>query len=448
MRPERLRPCGLLQLDRGGGRAPLFVEGGRIQTRPAGDASPSVPSRLDCAFQDGVEILPGDVNAHTHLYSALAPLFQPAQPTWGFLEILQRIWWRLDRALDEASLRASARLYVAEALLAGTTTLVDHHESPAFIDGSLDLLADAAQELGVRLVVGYGATERNGGREEARRGLAECRRFVRDSRKSPRPLVRGVVALHASFTVSDESLREAGALARELDTIVHVHVAEDLADVEDARRRGHPGPLERLLAFDALPRGSILAHGVKLDLAQVRRAAEAGLWLVQNPRSNEGNRVGYPEALRASPKVALGTDGFPSDLALERAALARIGLAHGENEAALAARGVGGLGLAGERFARSLECSGPAASARRPAEPSSSLERSGPAAFAVFDPLLAEGAAADLVVRAPGELPRHVLVDGEIRVKDGRLVQGDLEEIRARAREEAPRLLRRMESLA
>ena len=120
------------------------------------------------------------------------------------------MWWRLDRALDAESLRAAARDYVARALLAGTTTLVDHHESPNLIEGSLSILAEACDDLGVRAVLCYGATERNFGREEAQRGLAECRRVPAS------PLVRGLVGLHASFTVSDETMREAGALAREL----------------------------------------------------------------------------------------------------------------------------------------------------------------------------------------------------------------------------------------
>ena len=292
----------------------------------------------------------GAVNAHTHLYSGLAPLGMPAPavPPKDFVAILEQVWWRLDRALDEASLRASADLYLAEALIAGTATLIDHHESPNLIEGSLDILADAAQALGVQLAVCYGATERNGGREEGRRGLAECRRFIVENR---RPLVRGLVGLHASFTVSDETIREAGEMARELGTVVHVHVAEDLADVEDAKRRGYAGPLERLLKLEALPAGSILAHGVHLDAAQVRFASAAGLWLVQNPRSNEGNRVGYPRALAESPNVAVGTDGYPADMTAEHAALERLAREHADaGLARLGERIGGGARLARERF--------------------------------------------------------------------------------------------------
>jgi cytosine/adenosine deaminase-related metal-dependent hydrolase len=301
----------------------------------------------------------GAVNAHTHLYSGLAPLGMPvpAVRPASFVEILRTIWWRLDRALDEASLRASADLYLTEARLAGTTTLIDHHESPSFIEGSLDVLADAAERAGVRLAVCYGATERNGGRDEARRGLAECRRFAEENR---RPLVRAMVGLHASFTVSDATIREAGELARALGTVVHVHVAEDRADVDDARARGYAGPLERLLALGGLPRGSILAHGVHVDAAQVRKADDAGLWLVQNPRSNEGNGVGYPRALGESARVAIGTDGYPADMPTEHAALERAERAHRDAEHAhVRARIEGGARLARELFGAALDVERP-----------------------------------------------------------------------------------------
>ena len=291
----------------------------------------------------------GFVNAHTHIYSALAPfgMPEPAQAPQNFVQILERIWWKLDRALDAPAVRTSARWYVAEALRLGTVGLVDHHESPEFIEGSLDLLADACQELGMPAVLCFGATERNGGRREAQRGLAECRRFIREN---TRPLVRGVVGLHASFTVSDETVREAGELCRELGTVMHVHVAEDGADLDDAVRRGWSGPLERLDALGALPTGSILAHGVHLTPAQVRHAESIGCWLVQNPRSNRGNRVGYGSSLCASAHVALGTDGYPSELAAEREALIDEAAEHGDDMIAAAKRPDAGHALLAERF--------------------------------------------------------------------------------------------------
>ena len=291
----------------------------------------------------------GWINAHTHLYSGLVPFGMPAPAAAprNFLEILERVWWRLDRALDEDSLRAAARYYVAEARAHGTIALIDHHESPEFIEGSLDVLADACEEMGMRALLCYGATERNDGRDEARRGLAENRRFIESN---ARPHVSGVVGLHASFTVSDDTLREAGELARDLGTVVHVHVAEDEADVRDARERGYQSPLDRLLRTEALPRGSILAHGVHLTAEEVRQCEHLGLWIVQNPRSNRANGVGYPVALRESSRVALGTDGFPSDLQAECAALRQEVAAHGEDQEQVLARAQAGHALLAERF--------------------------------------------------------------------------------------------------
>lgn len=392
-----------------------LVSGGeRIHFLGPADEAPTAEHHLE-AVDGGLD--PGAVNAHTHIYSGLAPLGMPPpeEAPEGFTQILERVWWRLDRALDELSLRASARYYIAESLLAGTTTLIDHHESPDFIEGSLDVLADACEELGMRAVLCFGATERNGGREEARRGLEECRRFIRDNR---RPLVRGVVGLHASFTVSDETIRAAGQLCRDLDTVMHVHMAEDLADVEDARNRQYPGPLERLIELRALPPGSILAHGVHLSEDQVRRVADSGIWLVQNPRSNRGNEVGYPGFLAASDKVALGTDGYPARMSEELAVLLEEAAAHGESRGEAAHRATAGYRLVEELFGLPLR------------------------------PLQVGGAADVIVSTAPGERPRSVVVGGRAVVVEQRLVSADLDRIHTEANSQAARLWRRMEAVA
>lgn len=371
----------------------------------AATADPSAPI-LPCP---NGEIRPGAVCAHTHLYSGLAPYGMPAaEPApANFVEILEKVWWRLDRALDAQALRASARDYIAKALLSGTTSLIDHHESPHFIRGSLQVLADAAEELGVRALLTFGATERNFGRAEAEAGLVECGNVEETS------LVRRLVGLHASFTVSDDTIRAAGELCRTLGTVMHVHVAEAVDDVEDARVRGYAGSLERLIALDALPSGSILAHGVHLSAQEVREAERRGLWLVQNPRSNEGNRVGYPIHLQKSEKVALGCDGWNADMALEKAALVRFATAHGDSKAA--DRLEAGQRLIAERFD-----------------------------FSAVG--LAEGATGDVVVWENGKVGA-VVVDGRLVVREGQLVGADAAVIEAEARSEASRLWDRMTAL-
>ena len=347
----------------------------------------------------------GWVNAHTHLYSALAPFGMPApepEPE-NFVQILERVWWRLDRAIDEESLRVGVRYYVAEALLAGTTALVDHHESPNFIEGSLDVIADACEEMGIRAVLCYGATERNGGRDEAKRGLAECARFIR---ANDRDLVCGVVGLHASFTVSDDTIREAGALCRELDTVGHVHVSEDGADNDDAVERGYRSPLDRLATLGALPAGSICAHGVHYDDADIDLANELAVWTVQNPRSNHGNRVGYPTRIRGCLRVGIGTDGYPSIREEERRMLIDQSLKQGDSPAAVMR-----------------------------------LENGREMIRRWFD--VGEE---DRVARADGRV-RDVDVAGRAIVRDGRLIGCDLATLRADAERSAVTLWERMRSL-
>src|SRR5579862_6730363 len=189
---------------------------------------------------------PGLVCGHHHLYSALARGMPapPATPT-TFLEILEQIWWRLDVALDLEMLRWSAMLGALEALECGTTAIVDHHEGPTAIEGSLDVIADACAEVGVRVRCCYGVTDRHGN-DGARRALAENERFLRSGG-------RGMVGVHAAFTCCDGTLEAAANLAAEFGVGVHIHVAEAKVDVSAGAR------LEKLARPDWL-----LAHCVHL----------------------------------------------------------------------------------------------------------------------------------------------------------------------------------------
>jgi cytosine/adenosine deaminase-related metal-dependent hydrolase len=240
----------------------------------------------------------GLVCSHHHLYSTLARGMPPPPrvPT-NFSEILEQIWWRLDAALDLDMLGASARLGAVEALLCGTTGIVDHHESPNAIEGSLDVIAEACADVGVRVVCAYGVTDRHGA-EGARRGLAENERFLRGGG-------RGLVGLHAAFTCTDETLQAASGLATDLGVGVHVHVAEGPADVDAGAR------LERLAAADWL-----LVHCVLLDRSLPGTIAH-------NPRSNMNNAVGYGRPARQRNDVVLGTDGIGADM-LEEFRLAYV----------------------------------------------------------------------------------------------------------------------------
>ncbi len=234
---------------------------------------------------------PGLVCAHHHLYSTLARgMPAPPKTPANFLEILEQVWWRLDTALDLEMLRWSAMLGAVEALENGATAIIDHHESPNAIEGSLDVIANACAEVGVRINTTYGITDRHGA-DGAKRGLAENERFIRAGGQ-------GYVGVHAAFTCSDESLQAAAGLADDLGVGVHIHVAEGLDDIDAANR------LQGLTNDKWL-----LIHGVHLP-------DDHGLQgtLVHNPRSNLNNAVGYANPARFSNPVALGTDGIGANM--------------------------------------------------------------------------------------------------------------------------------------
>lgn len=254
------------------------------------------------------------VCAHHHLYSSLARgMPAPDVTPHSFLSILENVWWRLDVALDLDTLYWSAALGAAEALCNGTTAIIDHHESPMAIDGSLDVIADACSMIGVKTNLSYGITDRWDGStlrstvsplspitDGAIRGLRENERFLKAGG-------RGMVGVHASFTCTDETLDRATALAASMNTGVHIHVAEGLDDKEAGAR------LENRAEDNWL-----LIHAVHLD-------RQLSGTIVHNPRSNMNNSVGYANPVRFSNDIALGTDGIGADM-LEEARLAYVRL--------------------------------------------------------------------------------------------------------------------------
>jgi cytosine/adenosine deaminase-related metal-dependent hydrolase len=351
-------------------------------------------------------VTPGLVCGHHHLYSALARGMPapPSQPT-DFLEILQQVWWRLDAALDLEMLRWSALLGATEALMAGTTAIVDHHESPNAIEGSLSVIADACAEVGVRVDVAYGVTDRwdDAGRlrdagwpplamtDGARRGFAENERFLREGG-------RGRVGIHAAFTCSDETLEAAAGLAEDLGVGVHVHVAEGEIDATAGAR------LEPL-ARD----GWLLVHCVHLD-------RDLPGTIAHNPRSNMNNAVGYARPAARPNPVVLGTDGIGADM-LEEVRLAYARLREDDVSAT-------------------------------PALPWEWLE-TGQRLF----PEVADDRVTwsyDHVdspwhlAFTPGVRALRVEVDGEVLLDDGRPTRVDLDEIRAKAAEQAAGLHARL----
>ena len=335
---------------------------------------------------------PGLVCAHHHLYSSLARGMPPPPETpQNFQEILEQIWWRLDAALDLEMIRWSAMLGALEALEQGTTAIVDHHESPNAIEGSLSVIAEACAEVGVRVLCAYGVTDRHGA-DGARRGLEENKRFLEAGG-------RGLVGIHAAFTCTDESLEAAAGLAADLGVGAHIHVAEG------------PGDADAPLRLAGLTRDDwLLAHCIHLPADHGLRGT-----IQHNTRSNMNNSVGYARPFRFDNPVVLGSDGIGAHM-IEEFRLAY--LKHREVDVTATPETAwhwleNGWNLVPEaRTDQVTWC---------------------------YEPMDPWHLAFTASVR-----PLEVVIDGEVVLEDGKPTRVDADEVRAKAREQARRLHARL----
>jgi putative selenium metabolism protein SsnA len=418
-----LWPADVVQSD-------VVVKEGRIFD--LGSSSDEETVRIDCS---GCLIIPGNVCAHHHLYSSLARGMPYSLETpENFLQILQRVWWRLDRALDGDGVWWSAWVGGVDALLAGTTTVVDHHASPNAIEGSLDQVAASLGGLGVRAVLCYEVTDRDGP-EAAEAGIEENRRFLTGSSFD---LARGMVGAHASFTMSEETLAASVDLARSMGAGIHIHVAEDAADERDAEARFGRRVVTRLAEAGALDERALLAHCIHLDETELEALRGSRATAVHNPRSNMNNRVGHAP-VRAFGRLALGTDGVGGDMFAEsKAAYWR---AH-EADPAVSPEWVL------ERMAESARFAGVAFG-----EPLlGRIEPGAPADIVVLEydapsPLTGENLAGHWVFGLSSRHVRDVLVAGRPVVRDREPTYADRAHMTGQAREFAEKLWARMEEI-
>jgi len=292
----------------------VYISGDRIvEIGPQAGLLQRYPAeeRLDAG---GQYVMPGNICAHTHFYGAYARgLAIPDPAPKDFPEILQKLWWPLDRSLTYDDVRASAEVMLVDAIRNGTTTLFDHHASPNAIDGSLDVIADAVDRSGLRAVLCYEVTDRDG-LERTRSGIRENVRFLERVRNEPvgSGRVAATFGLHASLTLSEASLDACRDAAPD-HTGFHIHVAEHESDEYDSLAKSGLRVVDRLHRHGILSQRSIVAHAIHVDAREVNLLAESGTWVTHQPRSNMNNGVGVSQVeslLRAGIPVCLGTDGF------------------------------------------------------------------------------------------------------------------------------------------
>lgn len=405
----------------------LISERGETVKREVGDEC------IDCR---GAVVLPGMVNGHTHLYSALAVgMPAPPQAPQDFLEILKFVWWRLDQALDAESIEMSARIGALEALRCGTTTLIDHHASPNWIDGSLDLIENGLAEVGLRGILCYETTDRHGP-AGCETGLDENHRYLGKHGNRRSNQFAGLVGAHAAFTLEDRTLEQLTQMADQLGAGVHIHVAEDVCDEDSCNEQHQVALIDRLAGYGLLKKSTIFAHGTHLDPVAIARVNEAGLTLAHNPRSNMNNAVGYTPVAQYRCPVMLGTDGIGADMFAE--AKSAWFISRDAQAGITPERVVGMLAGAARRASEELDVV------------LGKLEKDAAADIVITDyqpttPLTAANLAGHLIFGLSSRHVRDVIAGGRWAMRDREVLNVDEQDMRRDASRVAQELWRRME---
>ena len=261
----------------------------------------------------GMTILPGFICTHHHFYSTMARgMAIPGEPASNFVQIIERLWWKLDKALLDEDITLSAQIPLVECIRAGTTTVIDHHASPGMRDGSLDLIEKAIREAGLRASLCYEVSDRNvvGG------GIEENERFIKKIGRGDGQIA-AMMGLHASFTLSDATLEKCVGIAKDAGVGCHIHVAEDAVDREDSIQKYGIPTVNRLQKWGVSGEKSIFVHCVHIDEAEMDLIASTKTSVVHNPESNMNNAVGVTrlfDLLKRGVLVGLGTDGMSSNM--------------------------------------------------------------------------------------------------------------------------------------
>lgn len=265
----------------------------------------------------GKVIMPGFINTHHHIYSAFARgMASSGKPNENFLEILENLWWKIDKKLSLEDLKYSAYTTYIDCIKKGVTTVFDHNASPFAVTGSLDSIADAAKDLGLRTCLCYEVSDRDG-EKIAQEGIDENINFIKKYNTDEQNMIKGMFGLHASFTLSDETLRKCDEELKGLNAGYHVHVAEGIDDLEQCLEKYGKRVVERLRDMDILGDKTIAVHCIHVTDDELNILRDTNTMVVHNPESNMGNAVGCQPFLELHQKgitIGLGTDGYTSDM--------------------------------------------------------------------------------------------------------------------------------------
>lgn len=273
---------------------------------------------IDCS---GKLVMKSFAVGHHHAYSALARgMGTPKKNPENFVEILRYIWWNLDKCLDDEMVWYSALVTAMACAKAGSAFIIDHHASPNAIKNSLQIIADAFEKTGVSHLLCYEISDRDG-MEKAEKGLEETENYLKKT--------QGLVGLHASFTLSDETIEQAVELMNKYDSGIHIHVAEDKADQEHCMSNFGKRVVNRLNDLGVLDSSkTILVHCLHLSDEERKIIKNSPVWIAENMDSNLNNRVGFFSSKMLGNRIMLGTDGMHSDMLQSAKSAYLSGLAH------------------------------------------------------------------------------------------------------------------------
>jgi len=288
----------------------VLIENGLInKIAPSSEFKNKYDKEIDA---HGKVVLPGFINAHMHFYSTLVRGLGKAKPSGNFVEVLENLWWRLDKVLSPEDNYYSALIMLINGIKRGTTTFIDHHASPMAVTGSLQQIAKAVKETGLRASLCYELSNRDG-EKIAEEGLNENYEFIKYTQKNNDEFLKALFGLHASFTISDKTLEKASSLGKELNSGFHIHVAEAESDEEYNVKNFGMRVVERLNKFGILGNKTIAAHCVHVNENEINILKETGTIVVHNPQSNLNNAVGIADVVKMANSgilVGLGTDAM------------------------------------------------------------------------------------------------------------------------------------------
>jgi putative selenium metabolism protein SsnA len=295
----------------------VAIDGNRIEAVGLERNFTSMYREFELLDGEGRLLMPGFTNAHMHFYGMYARGLALTRPMNNFHEILKYLWWALDKVLDLDAVYYSALVPAILSVQKGVTSVIDHHASPNAIDGSLDRIQDALEKVGMRGILCYEISDRDG-KAIRTQGLAENERYIRKSQQES--MFDGMIGLHASFTLDDDSLEQTAALCETLNRGVHIHMLEGKVDETITREKYGRGVVERLNHFGLLGEKSITAHGIFVSDSDIGLLANSDTIVVHQAQSNMNNAVGRADVfklLQNGITVGIGTDGMTPDIRRE-----------------------------------------------------------------------------------------------------------------------------------